>query len=76
MRERICDTILVMVEENRDLIQEFRKGNFDKLSRFETNSIRCRNLLASGKRFYSRIPTPAEKERLRAEIEQLLANEI
>ena len=76
MRERICDVVLSMVEENRDIIQEFRKGNFNELSQFEMNTTRCAKLLTAGKRLYSRVGTSAEKERLRAEIEQLLANEI
>ena len=72
MREKICDMVLAMVEENREIIQEFRKGNFDKLSQFETNTTRCTKLLTTGKRLYSRVGTPAERERWRAEIEQLL----
>ena len=74
MRERIMDAVLTMVEENRDFIQKFRKGNFDEMSQFEMNTIRCKELLATGKRLYSRVGTPAEKERLQKEIEQLLGN--
>ena len=73
MRERICDAVLAMVEENRGIIQNFCKGNFNELSQFETNAIRCMKLLAASKRLYSEVPTSEEKERLRAEIEQLLA---
>ena len=73
MKERMCDAILVMVEENRDIIQEFHEGNFDKLSQFKMNTVRCGKLLALGKLLHSKVGTRAEKKRLQKEIEQLLS---
>ena len=74
MREKICDSVLVMVDTNMNIIQSFRKGNFDELSQFELNSTICTSLLNAGKRLYSKVASSEEKERLRTEIEQLLAN--